>query len=65
MTKIKVDIESDQDIVAAKILLKHANGKTEIDDIDLEESMSDKLNKQVKKQTVRESGIDDAFKETY
>ena len=65
MTKIKVDIESDQDIVAAKILLKHANGKTEIDDIDLEESMSDKLNKQVKKQTIRESGIDDAFKETY
>ena len=27
MTKIKVDIESDEDIIAAKILLKHSNGQ--------------------------------------
>lgn len=60
MTKIKVDIESDETIIAAKILLKHANGTTEIEDIDTDTEESSK-----KKSKIIESGIDDAFRETY
>lgn len=65
MTKIKVDIESDEDIIAAKILLKHSNGQMVVKDVQ-PETMLDKLHKSIgKASAVRESGIDEAFKETY
>jgi len=62
MTKIKVDIESDENIVAAKILLKNANGTTTVQDV---ETMADKMNKNTRKSTVAEMGVDDSFKEKY
>ena len=35
-TKIKLEIESDETIVAAKILLKNKNGQTTIEDVQTE-----------------------------
>lgn len=64
MTKIKLDIESDDSIISAKILLKHADGTTSIEDVQTETEEST-LSKMAKKITVKEAGIDDAFKETY
>lgn len=63
MTKIKVDIESDQNIVAAKILLKHANGITTVQDVETN-SMSDKMSK-VSRKRLSADDVDSAFTEKY
>lgn len=59
MTKIKVDIESDQDIIAAKILLKHANGQTSVENVETTTQEPKMIKRKV------ENGIDSAFMETY
>ena len=64
MTKIKLDIESDDSIISAKILLRHADGTTSIEDIQTESEEST-LSKMAKKVSLKEAVVDDAFKETY
>lgn len=69
MTKIKIDIESDKDIVQANLSIKYSEGNTIIKEvINSEVANSDSVSsfkKDTKKSSSVKKGIDSSFTQTY
>jgi len=64
MTKIKLDIESDEHLSSATVQLKYKNGKVVSKDVSVENEDNSSKKETIKK-TQNKTGIDSAFMQTY
>ena len=66
MTKIKLDIESDEHLTFATVQLKYKNGKVVSKDVEVGDDDKDTTTKKdLIKKTSAKTGVDPAFLQTY